>query len=138
MQNFFKGLVDKIFTVQSRLKIARKPNFDSTSNHRAAPSTRMKTNMLVWLKDKISIQFEDQLCSCTPRNLKIVDDGVLLDLQDGLDYSLHRYFQHVLCTVEDTCALLHENQGVAYLDLGFHLCLEIYAKTSYIGLALQV
>ena len=102
----------KNVTVQSKLKIAKNSNRDSTSNRRAAPNARMK-NLLVWLKSKISIQFEDQLCSCTPRNLIIVDDDVLLALQDGLDYALHGYVQHVLCAIEDTCALLHENQGIA-------------------------
>ena len=69
---------------------------------------------------------------------EFVDDDVLLDLQDGLDYSLRRYFQYVRCTVEDTCALLHENQGVALLDLEFLLCSERRDRTSYIGLVLQV
>ena len=43
------------FSVQSRLKIANNPNYDSTSHRCAAPGARMKTNLL---KDNISIQFE--------------------------------------------------------------------------------
>ena len=85
VQMFRKNLSTKIVTVQSKLKIAKNSNRDSTSNRRAAPNARMK-NLLVWSKSKISIQFEDQLCSCTPRHLIIV---------------------------EDTCALLHENQSIA-------------------------
>ena len=54
----------------------------------------MKTNML---KDNISIQFEGEKCSCTPRKLEnVVDDFVLFDLLDGLNYILRRYFQRVL------------------------------------------
>ena len=53
-------------TVQSRLKIANNPNFDSTSNHRAAAIARMKTNLL---QDTLSIQFEGEPCSGTPWNL---------------------------------------------------------------------
>ena len=56
----------KFFTVQSRLKIANNPDFDSTSNHRASAIARMKTNLL---KDNISIQFEGEPYSCTPRIL---------------------------------------------------------------------
>ena len=57
----------KFLTVQSRLKIANNPKFDSTSNHRAAAIARMKTNLL---KNDISIQFDGEPCSCTPRNLE--------------------------------------------------------------------
>ena len=38
-----------------------------------APSALTKTKLLVWLKSKISIQFEDQLCNCTHRGPRIVD-----------------------------------------------------------------
>ena len=66
---------DKNFlTVQSRLKIANNSNFESTSNRRAA-SAWMKTNLS---KDNISIQFEGEPCSCTPRNLQIVVDYFVL------------------------------------------------------------
>ena len=47
----------KIFTVQSRLKIANNPNFVSTSSHCFAATARMKTNLL---KDNMSIQFEGE------------------------------------------------------------------------------
>ena len=43
----------KMFTVQSRLKIANNPNFDSTSIHCSAATARTKTNLL---RDNISIK----------------------------------------------------------------------------------
>ena len=63
----------KIFTVQSRLENANNHDFDWSFNHRAAAIARMKTN---FVKDKISIQFEGEPCSCTPRNLQFVVDLV--------------------------------------------------------------
>ena len=84
--NFFQRTFrHKKITGQSSLKIDKNPHFGSTSYRHAAPSARMKTNFVFWLKGKIWIQFRDQLCSCTPRNLIIVDDYVLFDVQDGLD-----------------------------------------------------
>ena len=68
----------KIFTVQSRLKIANNPNFDSTSIHRSAATARMKTNLL---KNNISIQFEGEPCRRTPRDLQIVVEEFCLSLQ---------------------------------------------------------
>ena len=86
-------------TVQSKLKIAKNPNFDSTSHRRAAPSALTKTKLLVWLKGKISILFEDQLCNCTHRGPRIVDHDVWSAVQDGSDCFLHQFFQRVRCTV---------------------------------------
>ena len=95
---------------------------------RAAPGARMKTNLL---KENMSIQFEGEPYSCTPRNLLIVvDDFVLFDLLDGLNNSLRRYFQCVLCTVDDTCASLHKNEGVASSDHVFLLYLKQCASSS--------
>ena len=51
-------VLELLFTVQTRLKIANNPNFDSTSIHRSAATARMKTNLL---KDNISIEFEVKL-----------------------------------------------------------------------------
>ena len=68
-------MIATYFTVRSRLKIANNPNFDSTSNRRAAAIARMKTNLL---KVNISLQFEGEY-SCIPRSLYIaVDNFVLL------------------------------------------------------------
>ena len=53
------------FTVQSRLKIANDPNFDSIPIHCSAAPARMKTNLL---KDNISLQFEDEPCKRSPRD----------------------------------------------------------------------
>ena len=47
----------EIFTVQARLKIANKPNFDLTFIRCSAATARMKTNLL---KDNVSIQFEGE------------------------------------------------------------------------------
>ena len=46
--------------------MAKNHNFDSTSNRRAAAFARMTTNLL---KDNISIHFEGEPYSCTPRTL---------------------------------------------------------------------
>ena len=72
--------------VQSRLKIAKNPNFDSTSNRRAAPSAPTKTKLLVWLKGKISIQFDDQLCNCAHQGFRSVDHDVWFAVQDGSNF----------------------------------------------------
>ena len=75
----------------------------------------MKTNLP---KHNISIQFEDEPCWCAPLFLQnVVENCVLFVVLDGSTYFLRRYFQRVLCTVDDTRALLHENQGVAISDL---------------------
>ena len=77
----------------------------------------MKTN---FFKDNISIQLKGETCSCTHRNLYIVvDNFVLLGVLDGSTCFFRRYFQHVLCIVDDTRASLHENQGVASVDFVF-------------------
>ena len=103
------------FTVQSRLKIANNPNFDSTSNRRAAPTARMKTN---FLEDNISIQFEGEPKRRTPRVHQIVvENFAFFVMLDGLTYFLVRYFQHVLCIVDNKRASLHENQVVVSSDL---------------------
>ena len=66
VQILLKDFSTKNFHCSVQVENAKNLNFDSTSNRRAAPSARIKTNWLVWLKGKISIQFEDQLCSCSP------------------------------------------------------------------------
>ena len=125
-------------TVQSRLKIGKNPNFDSTSNRRAAPSAVTKTKLLVCLKGKFSVQFEDQLCNCTHQDPRVVDHDVWFAVQDGLDYFLHQFFQRVRCTVLCISASLHENQGVAWLVLESPLCSEKCSRNSCIDFVLQV
>ena len=71
-------------TVQSRLKIANNPNFDSTSIH----SSPMKTNLL---KDNISIQFEGEPCRRTPPVHQIVVESfAFFVVLDGLTCFLVR------------------------------------------------
>ena len=102
------------FTVQSRLKIANSPNFDSTSCHCSAATARMKTNSL---QDYIFIQFEGGPCRRTPRDLQIVvEDFVFFVALDELTGFLVRYFQHVLCPVDNKRASLHGNQVVVLSD----------------------
>ena len=100
----------KIFSVQSRLKIANSPNFDSTSIHGSTATAKMKTNLL---KDNISIQFEDEPKRRTPSVHQIVVEiYAIFVVLDGLTYSLVRCVQHVLCIVDDKRASLRENQVV--------------------------
>ena len=47
--------------VESTTRIAKNPNFYSTSNRRDVPSVMTKTKVLVWMNGKIVILFEDQL-----------------------------------------------------------------------------
>ena len=119
----------KFFTVQSRLKIANNPNFDSTSNRRAAAIARMKTNLL---KDNISIQFEGE-----PYEVVLLGTFKLLSIilsclvccMDGID-SFAGTFRVFFELVDDALASLHENQGVASLDLVFLHYLRQYASSS--------
>ena len=102
-------------TVQSKLKIANNPNFDSTSIHRSAATARMKTNLL---KNKNSIQFEGGPFRRTPRGLQIVvEDFVFFVALDGSAGFLVRYFQHVLCKVNNKRASLHGNQVFVLSDV---------------------
>ena len=74
----------------------------------------MKTNLL---EDNVSIQFEGEPCRCTPRDLQIVvEDFAFFVAVDGLTCFFLRYFQHVLCTVDNKRASLHENQVVVLSD----------------------
>ena len=74
----------------------------------------MKTNLL---KDNISIQFEGEPCRRTPRDFQIVvEDVVYFVALDVLTHFLVRYFQHVLCTVDNKRASLHGNQVVVLSD----------------------
>ena len=103
------------FTVQSRLKIANNPNFDSTFIHRSAATARMKT---ILLKDNISIQFEGEPFRRTPRvHQVVVENFDLFVVMDGLTYFLVRYFSHILWKVNDKRASIHENQVFVLLDL---------------------
>ena len=58
-----------LFTVQTRLKIANNPIFDSSSIHRSGATARMKTNLL---KDNISIQFEVKLAGVLRVTFKLL------------------------------------------------------------------
>ena len=81
----------------------------------------MKTNLL---KCNISIQFEGEPYKRTPHVPQtVVENFASFVLLDGSTYFLRRYFhQHVLCTVDDTRASLHESQ-VAVLFFLLLLCL---------------
>ena len=106
------------FTVQSKLKIANNPNFVSTSIHSFAATAKMKTNLL---EDSISIQFEGEPYRRTPRvHQTVVENFAFVVVLDGLTYFFVRYFQHVLCIVDDKRASLHQNQVA---DLSFLLLL---------------
>ena len=85
----------KKFTVQSRLKIANNPNFDSTSIHCSAATAKIKTNLL---KDNISIQFEGQPCNRTPRDLQIV-------VEDFAFFVALEWIDIFPCPVLSTCSL---------------------------------
>ena len=134
----------QILTVQTRLKIANDLNFDSTSIRSSGATARMKTNML---KDNISIQFEGEPYSCTPRVHQIVvEDFVFFVALDGLTYFLVQYFQHVLCIVDNKRGSLHENQVVVLSDLVLLLCLKQFPvnfpsspffRCSFIGIVFQ-
>ena len=96
----------KFFTVQSRLKIANTPNFVSTSIHCSAATAKMRTNLL---KDNVSIQFEGEPFGRTPRvHQVVVENFAFFVVLDGLTYFLVGYTQHVLRTVDDKRASLHE------------------------------
>ena len=47
----------------------------------------------------------------------VVENFAFFVVLDGLTHFLRRYFQHVLCIVDDKRASLHENQGVVESDL---------------------
>ena len=126
----------KNLTVQSRLKIAKNLNFDSTSNHRAAATAGMKTNLL---KDNISIKLEGEPYKRAPRVHQIVvENFAFIVVLDGLTYFFVRYFQHVLSKVDDALASLAENQSVASSDLVFLLYLRQSASSFAIVPFLQV
>ena len=94
--------------VQSGLKIANDPNFVSTSIRCFAATARMKTNLS---KDNISIQFEGEPCRRTRRvHQTVVENVAFFVVLDGLTRFMVRYFQHILCQVDDARAWLHENQ----------------------------
>ena len=95
----------------------------------------MKTNLL---KDNISIQFEGEPCKRIPRVHQIVvENFALFVVLDGLTYFLVRYFQHVLCVVDDKRASLHESQVVVLSDLPL-LCLEQFSTSFTVPLSAGV
>ena len=100
---------------------ANNPTFDSTSIRRSAATARMKTNLL---QDSVSIQFEGEPCWRTPRDLQVVvEDFAFFIALDGLIGFLVRYFQHVLCVVDNERASLHGNEVVVLSELVLLLCL---------------
>ena len=125
----------KMFTVQSRLKIANNPNFDSTAIRCSAATARMKTNML---RDRMSIQFEGEPSRSTPRVDKILAENfTFFVVLDGLTYFFVRYFQHLVCIVDDKRASLHENQIAVFSYLLRLLCLNQFSSSFAIVSFLQ-
>ena len=87
----------------------------------------MKTNLL---KDNISIQFEGEPKRRTPHVHQIVvGNFAFFVVLDGLTYFLVRYFQQVLCVVDDKCASLHENQVTVLFYLPLLLCLKQFSSS---------